>query len=97
MDEDPTVLYGRQVDAIGWVGAFVPRVHLGGIHTLLVPVHLTDGEESVSVRCWGHCISGSVGNNTYNVWIKWLHIDVSDGAAGERPHLGFVFKSSSDL
>lgn len=37
------------------------------------------------------------GSNTYNVRIKWLHIDVSDGAAGERPHLGFVFESSSDL
>lgn len=69
--EDLMVLYGRKVDAIGGVGAFVPRVHLGGIHTLLVPVH--------------------------NIWIKWLHIDVADGAAGKRPHLGFVFESSSDL
>lgn len=50
-DEAPMVLYGRQVDAIGRVGAFVPRVHLGGIHTLLVPVHLRDREESVRVRC----------------------------------------------
>lgn len=46
------VLHGRQVDAIGRVGAFVPRVHLGGIHALLVPVHLRDGEERVRVTCW---------------------------------------------
>lgn len=48
-----TGLYGRQVDAIGWVGALVPRVHLGGIHTLLVPVHLRGREESARVRCRG--------------------------------------------
>lgn len=33
----------------------------------------------------------------HNVRVEWLHIDVSDGAAGKRPHLGFVFESSSDL
>lgn len=26
--------------------------------------------------------SGSLGSNTYNIWVKRLHIDVSDGAAG---------------
>ena len=31
---------GREVDAIGGVGALVPRVHLGGGHPFLVPVHL---------------------------------------------------------
>lgn len=33
----------------------------------------------------------------HNVRVKWLHIDVPDGAAGESPHLGFVFESSSNL
>lgn len=37
------------------------------------------------------------GSRTHNVRIEWLHIDVSDGAAGQRPHLGFVLESSSDL
>lgn len=35
--------------------------------------------------------------SSYNVRVKWLHIDVPDGAAGESPHLGFVFESSSNL
>lgn len=38
-----------------------------------------------------------ISSNTHNVRVEWLHIDVSDGAAGKRPHLGFVFESSSDL
>lgn len=67
----PSALDGGEVDAIGRVGAFVPRVHLGGGPALLVAVH--------------------------NVRVKWLHIDVPDGAAGESPHLGFVFESSSNL
>lgn len=34
---------------------------------------------------------------SYNVRVKWLHVDVPDGAAGKSPHLGFVFESSSNL
>lgn len=34
---------------------------------------------------------------THNVGVEGLHINVSDGAAGKRPHFGFVFESSSDL
>lgn len=36
-------------------------------------------------------------SSTHYVRVERLHIDVSDGAAGKRPHLGFVFESSSDL
>ena len=35
--------------------------------------------------------------NTHNIRVEGLHIYVSDGAAGQRPHLGFVFEGSSDL
>lgn len=34
---------------------------------------------------------------THYVRVEGLHINVSDGAAGKRPDLGFVFESSSDL
>lgn len=34
---------------------------------------------------------------THYVRVEGLHINISDGAAGKRPHLGFVFESSSDL
>ena len=36
-------------------------------------------------------------SSTHNVRVEGLHIDVPDGAAGEGPHLGFMFESSSDL
>ena len=35
--------------------------------------------------------------STHNIRVELFHIDVSDGAAGKRPHLGFVFECSSDL
>lgn len=44
---DLLVLHGGEVDTIGRVGAFVPRVHLGGSHTLFVSIHLEDGKENV--------------------------------------------------
>lgn len=39
----------------------------------------------------------SSSSNTYNVRIERFHIDVADGAAGERPHLCFVLKGGPDL
>lgn len=44
-----TLLHGGEVDTIGRVGAFVPCVHLGGRHALLVSIHLEDGKENVSL------------------------------------------------
>lgn len=35
--------------------------------------------------------------STHKVRVEWFHIDVSDGAAGKRPYLGFMFESSSNL
>lgn len=93
------VLHGGEVDTIGRVGAFVPRVHLGGSHSLLVSIHLDDRKENVNDNSGGQLqlLFEKVSSDTHNVRVEWLHIDVADGAAGKRPHLGFVFESSSDL
>lgn len=48
LPQTETVLHGGEVDTIGRVGAFVPCVHLGGSHALLVSIHLQDGKEKVS-------------------------------------------------
>lgn len=89
-------LHGWQVDTIGWVGAFVPRVHFGGGPALLVAVHLEDSKENM--RSNSHPAPGRLQViGSYNVRVVRLHVDVPDGAAGKSPHLGFVFKGSSDL
>ena len=36
-------------------------------------------------------------DHTHNVGVEGLDVDVADGAAGEGPHLCFVFEGSSDL
>lgn len=43
------------------------------------------------------CWSKPLNISTHNIRVELFHIDVSDGAAGKRPHLGFVFECSSDL
>ena len=47
----------------------------------------------------GGALAGSTarGDHTHNVGVEGLDVDVADGAAGEGPHLSFVFEGSSDL
>lgn len=93
------VLHGGQVDTIGWVGASVPCVHLSGSDALLVSIHLDlniggkELDQGVDTLLFRQVFNAS----THNIRVERLYIDVSGGAASERPHLGFVFESSSDL
>lgn len=62
-------LHGGQVDTVGWVGAFVPCVHLGGRHTLLVSIHL-DLNKKVRIR--------SQGRHNIFCFVEWAKLTMSE-------------------